>query len=95
LLDYLKFNVFNNKNPKPLILSPINHSPLFFISKEQAPKACSFDMKNYYGSMYLKMQHLKLLYLTADEVKNRRQGFGLRPLTTVFHPVSGFAFLSI
>ena len=44
--------------------------------------------------MYLKMQPKNLTLLTAAGVKNRRQGFIFRPLTAVFHPVSGSAFLS-
>ena len=42
--------------------------------------------------MYLKIQMKNLTLLTADGVKNRRQGFGFRPLMVVFYPVSGSAF---
>ena len=39
-----------------------------------------------FGTIYLKMQLKNLTLLTADGVKNRRQGFGFRPLTAVFTP---------
>ena len=49
---------------------------------------------NSFETIYLKVQLENLTLLTADGVKNRHQGFGFRPLTAVFYPVSGSAFLS-
>jgi hypothetical protein len=48
-----------------------------------------------YGTMYLLMLNENSTILTADEVKNRLQGFGFRPLPAVSHPVSGTALIRI